>query len=543
MKKVLRFIEIEFIDFKSLRNKLIKFNKDETHIVGQNESGKSTILDGINWVLTGKNALGKSKFDLYPLDKDENLIPGTEPMVRFLVELNGERIEFKRHQLKDLKYYINDVPMAAGKFKDFVSDIIDEKLFMALLNPTYFAGSMKWQDQKAIILDNFKVDDSVILKECFEPIRKDVSSAGIDASKDKYKSLGDNLDKEIQKLIGQKELKEKEIGSGGDVNKDDLIAKRDETAKTLEETEKQMDGVYPLKEKLYKLQKVIDKQVSENDKQLNDAKSKVSNLKTQKNNKMTEYKKAASDLKAVSDVCKLCGSDLDATGIATQRENIQTKINTITAEGLGLGEKIKLAELDVTTKEKLVVDQELLDEKHKLEVDIKAIEDTVDSDKIQSLRIQVRDYNDEISSYDVIAKNKESLKEIKSKLAEKTDLFDDAETLQALAKQYHQEYSELIATELNKNLTDVHIRTFKTQKNGELKETFEITRKGVPYISVNTAGKTKAGLELIKLINTALDLDFPTICDNFEGITSTIKFPHQLITLSAVKGAELSVLD
>ena len=110
-----------------------------------------------------------------------------------------------------------------------------------------------------------------------------------------------------------------------------------------------------------------------------------------------------------------------------------------------------------------------------------------------------------------------------------------------LIKKYNQEYSKLVADELNSLLKNVKINTFNVQKNGDVKETFEITMYGVPYTSLNSAGKIIAGVELIQLINKALDINFPIVIDNKESITKKFDVENQLITLSVVEGAVLGV--
>jgi exonuclease SbcC len=90
-------------------------------------------------------------------------------------------------------------------------------------------------------------------------------------------------------------------------------------------------------------------------------------------------------------------------------------------------------------------------------------------------------------------------------------------------------------------LKKVKINTFNVQKNGEVKETFEITMYGVPYNSLNSAGKIIAGVELIQLVNKALDINFPIVIDNKESITKKFDVQNQLITLSVVEGALLGV--
>lgn len=542
MKKVLRFIEIEFIDFKSFRNKTFKFNKDETHFVGKNKEGKSTIVDGISWILTGKDTFGKSKFDLFPLDEDRQLIPGTVPTVRLVIELNGERIELKRVQGEDSKCYVNEAPMATKKFLSYISEIADEKLLMSLLIPTYFGSSLKWQDQKAIILDNFVTEDTVIIQDEYELIRSDVETIGVDTAKEKYKSQLDEVTKKKDGLIGQKELKETELGDRGSVNKDELISKRDSFTEELNRLEKERDAISPLETELLEYDKKIFKLQSSIDTDIKNAKDKLDRLEKERISKRKEYSAATCELKNVKDVCEVCKSELDKDGIAQQRDSIQKRIDKINSDGEVLTKKITVAELELSEKESIKPDVNIVNEREKIDLRIKTLKKDVDQSRIIQLRKEIPELSTLIGGYELITKDKETLKQIKSDLKTTTQKIDDIEELQALVKKYHQEFSELIASKINENLSSVYIRTFKMQKNGTPVETFEITCEGVPYTSVNTGNKTMGGLELINLISNTLDIDFPVICDNFEGITSKVNTDRQLITLSAKKDVELTAL-
>ena len=542
MKKTLRFIEMEFIDFKSFRNKTIKFNPDETHIVGKNKEGKSTVVHGISWILTGKDAFGKSKFDLFPLDGDRKLIPGTTPTIRLVIKLNDETIELKRSQGKDTKCFVNDAPMATRKFASYIAEIADEKLLLSLLIPTYFGSSLKWQEQKEIILDNFVTEDTIITQEKYKLINKDVTTIGIDSAIEKYKSQFDIESKTKDGLISQKNLKESELSESDTGDKDELIAKRDNFEIELKLLEKKKDSISPLEtelleydKRIFKLQNVIDGKVKS-------AREKVTRLEQERSSKRKEYTTATSELKNVKDTCEVCKSELDPEGVVHQRLTLQTKIDKIKTNGGSLTKQVETAELELIEEENVVVDEVVANERERINSQIKLLKKDVDQNRITELRAEITELATSIGGYELILKSKETLKQIKSDLKESTIKLDDFEELQALAKKYHQEFSELIASKINENLKSIYIRTFKIQKNGSPIETFEITSDGVPYTSVNTGDKTTAGLELIDLISNTLDVDFPVIVDNFEGITSTINTDKQLITLSAREDVEFTIL-
>ena len=172
---------------------------------------------------------------------------------------------------------------------------------------------------------------------------------------------------------------------------------------------------------------------------------------------------------------------------------------------------------------------------------IKKLKSNFDDESYVEFRNEITTLENQISGYDSIVKFQDDLKRVNSDIEKTTISKEDAEIMIELIKKYNQEYSKLVADNLNSLLKNVKINTFNVQKNGDVKETFEITMYGVPYNSLNSAGKIIAGVELIQLINKALDINFPIVIDNKESITKKFDVENQLITLSVVEGAILGV--
>jgi len=395
MKRV-KFNKLTLKDFKGIENFELVFKDGLTEVEGENATGKSTILDALYWLFFGKNAKGETKFDLLPLDEEKNIIPGKEPEVTLLFDIDGEEVEFRKLQAKATKYFICGVPKKAGEFKEYVSHIVSEDLFMTLVNPVFFGDNVPWAKQKSIILDNFKIEDTVVLEEKYSSVKDELEKIGIDDMKSKYKSKVDAAKESVTKLQGTKEHLSKDLPADSGVDKDGLAKKLEDTEQLLKDTEKQLDDVYPLKDKVYKSNKQIDKIKAESLTTLKEAQAKVTAAKIKKASKTAEYKKTMVELKNVSEVCTLCGSDLDESGVKVQKENIQKKIDIIIKDGKKINTDISDLETKVVVAEGLEVDQSLLDEVSELEKKIKEIEATVDHDKIQELRVEVRDINDEL---------------------------------------------------------------------------------------------------------------------------------------------------
>lgn len=156
MAKEIRIKKARFENFKKLNNIEIEFGS-RTEISAQNWTGKSSIADGIFWVLFGKSSTGKSEgkefrprpYDAAGIDIDhidvvveltiEN--DGTEVVLRKAQRQNWVRkrgTEFEVHEGDRNIYSWNNVEISETEFKARIADIVSEKNFMLITDPTAF---------------------------------------------------------------------------------------------------------------------------------------------------------------------------------------------------------------------------------------------------------------------------------------------------------------------------------------------------------------------------------------------------------------------
>lgn len=156
MAKEIRIRKARFENFKKLNDLEIEFGS-RTEISAQNWTGKSSIADGIFWVLFGKSSTGKSEgkefrprpYDAAGIDIDhidvvveltiEN--DGTEVVLRKAQRQNWVRkrgTEFEVHEGDRNIYSWNNVEISETEFKARISDIVSEKNFMLITDPTAF---------------------------------------------------------------------------------------------------------------------------------------------------------------------------------------------------------------------------------------------------------------------------------------------------------------------------------------------------------------------------------------------------------------------
>ena len=165
MKSIkLRSIKME--NFKGAKERTIVFG-EQTKICGANATGKTTIFDAFTWLLFGKDSLGSAKFDIRPLDKDGKMIDNLEISVEAVISVDDEEYALKKVQKQKWvkkrgtnitefqgnvnEFEINGYPKSEKEFKQFISGMIDEKIFNLVTNPVAFT-SLPWKEQREILM-------------------------------------------------------------------------------------------------------------------------------------------------------------------------------------------------------------------------------------------------------------------------------------------------------------------------------------------------------------------------------------------------------
>lgn len=180
MEKQVRIKRLTLTNFKGLRNVAIDFNGDVTTISGKNGTGKTTVIDGFNWLLFGKDSEGNSdtKFGIKTNDQNGVFIPHLEHEVSGTFEVTdtstGETEEkiFRRVLVEEWKedvdaetgetreylkghhtnYYYNEMPLKTKtEYDRIVAEVMPEQVFRVITSPSYFL-TQHWQSQREMLL-------------------------------------------------------------------------------------------------------------------------------------------------------------------------------------------------------------------------------------------------------------------------------------------------------------------------------------------------------------------------------------------------------
>ncbi len=153
-------------NFKGCTDRTVEFS-DRTMISGANATGKTTILDGFMWLLFNKDSTGATSFQIRPLDTDGRQIDNVEIMVEGTLTVDGKEVVLKKVQkqiwrkrrgtdVTELQgnenlFEINGYPKSEKDYKEYISDLLEEKMFKLLTNPKAFTA-LPWKEQRAVLM-------------------------------------------------------------------------------------------------------------------------------------------------------------------------------------------------------------------------------------------------------------------------------------------------------------------------------------------------------------------------------------------------------
>lgn len=180
----LRLKRLHLENFKCHKKLTIDFGGRSTSIYGDNATGKTSIYDGLTWLLFGKDSLGNGEksLEIKPLRPDgsvEDHEAVTEVEAVFLAD--GEEVRLKRsfrelwttrrgstepvYEGNTSEYFVDGVPCRASTYKAKVGELVDEEQFRLLTSVGYFPATLPWQKRREALFGLFgTLDDRQILE-------------------------------------------------------------------------------------------------------------------------------------------------------------------------------------------------------------------------------------------------------------------------------------------------------------------------------------------------------------------------------------------
>lgn len=189
-------------------------------LFGDNGTGKTSVYDAFVWLLYGKDSLGtgEKNFDVKPLDgwgfvKDRLAITAVEAELT----VDGEPLTLRRtfqekwrkhrgtaeavNEGNRSEYYVNGIAVKKLAYDAYVKELISEDQFRLLTCVTCFAGSLKWQDRRALLFDLAgAMTDREIMAQS-----PDFADLAAEVGKKDLSAYRDKLTRKKRELAGKRE--------------------------------------------------------------------------------------------------------------------------------------------------------------------------------------------------------------------------------------------------------------------------------------------------------------------------------------------------
>lgn len=386
--KEIRLKQLSISNFKGISKLDIQF-KDITTLSGMNATGKSSVFDAFTWLLFDKNSKGDSKFELKPLDKNNEYIRGLNPHVTGILEVDGietklskeykEKWTSRRGESEKVfdgnttKYEIDDVPVKKSDYNKKINEIAAEETFKLLTNPFHFPN-LAWKEQRKVILEvaggDISIEDVIKGDEELKLVKQDLEqedvSKLIDSKKGSMKKLRENKKsipykieelmetvvdfdvKEVELKISAKESKLKDIDKKiSDIanSSKELIAKRDEVMKKISANEKLIEDerqadrkvydnkIRELQEKIRKEEKELyscEHKKNEYDYKIKNLTNKFNFLENEASKLREQFSKIQSekvDFSSIKTECPTCKRPFEESDIEEKQSELEKNFN------------------------------------------------------------------------------------------------------------------------------------------------------------------------------------------------------------------------
>lgn len=572
------FIKAEISNFMGIASRTYEFGPGINRIIGRNRAGKTNSINAISWCLFGKDFSDRKKFNIVPLNPDQSS-QKVDPCVTLTIMVDDAEHTLKR-QLKGsvTTCEIDGAPKKVSEYDDFIASLFgSEERFKMFSMPLFFPESLHWTKQRELLMQFFPEPEPEDVfkawrKEFNKPLTTTVlwSNEFFEAMKSmKPADYAAKHEKELKecealrlKIDAQIELLDKQLEGNHELDLSALEAERDalrESIRTInEKIQKAVDynskigsTKAALDNKLARLRHessvFMDSKVSE----YNNAKAKLEYTIKEKKLVLESKRKEWASIKdtAILTTCPTCGQSMPAEKVASAKESIAAMKAQIIAEGKEAQKVIDelstshAALLNPRTIAHPEIDalvaqgEEVMAKLNKLpEMAPVPTFDPAINDRLAEI-------DKALARSDVHKENIERREQLEAMERKLNIEADEHERAIKEAGQYIFYRSKVVVDQVNDRFKTISVKIFETQKNGVVKETFEITRDGVPYSDLNTASQFEAGLELISFLKSALDIECPVIVDNGERYTDVDfgDIKGQVIIAAAKKGAALKL--
>ena len=171
--------KIKYKHFKGLEDFELSLNGSSAVVSGRNGLGKTSLVDGLQWLFFGKDSTG-AKLNPKPRDKQNQELLGLEPTIEAEMIVDGKMTILKRIQEEkwtakkgelektrssdSTRYFIDSVPIKEKDWKSYLEKLGGEPTLQMLSNSSFFM-TLNWKDRRERLISLTDLTDEQIIKE------------------------------------------------------------------------------------------------------------------------------------------------------------------------------------------------------------------------------------------------------------------------------------------------------------------------------------------------------------------------------------------
>lgn len=256
----------------------------------------------------------------------------------------------------------------------------------------------------------------------------------------------------------------------------------------------------------------------------------VSSFTAKKRQRVDAIKRRGDDMYA-----KIKAHKTEIHRLNEEIENLQAKWNDAAAKASQAYEVMNNTPqtVDIETVPEHIEKQKEIDA---LQAKLASMDDGSDMRRIYSARKaelngRLSVVNTNIARIQMNEQAKERVAELTEELKQTSQQVADQERIVYLLEQFNRAKMDALSLKINDHFKVVRFKLFEQQINGAIKDTCEMTINGVPYASLNSAGKVQGGLDVINALSEYYQVSAPIFIDNRESTSQIPEMNAQVINL------------
>ena len=580
--KDIRIDYLELTNFKCHAHLRVVLGGRDAYVFGDNGVGKTSIYDGLTWLLFGKDSRGNSEkvIDLKPLDPDgavKDHLAVTAVEAALLVD--GERTVLRR-TLRELwgkrrgqreavfegntsEYFIDGVPMKKSAFDSRVRSLVPEELFRMLNSVSYFAADLNWQSRRSLLFDMAgSLTDRELLALCprFDALRQALGELELRELKarllqEKKGLAGLRQDvpariQECRRILG--ELEEEDFSAAHrEERRLETVAAELEKALAAPE-DPRLSGLRRKAEEL----EARERRSRELQRQLEAARALAESCKEEFYRISHQLEKTRAALEAPEEVCHpetacpLCGQTLPQAQQRAAEERFRLHREQERKQRRQELERLcrKKDEAYQRLEEAEHRENALADEQRELHRGHGALEETLQTiaalgDDRQALQRrreealqQLKQVRRTLAREGLGDSTRQRIARLEEEAENARRTLESIDTLLYAMEEFTRFKAERLEQSVNALFRLADFRLFREQVSGGLEERCDVLCGGVPYLGLNNAGRVNVGIDIINSLSRHYGIRFPLFIDNAEAVIRLEPCESQLIRLVVREG-------